>query len=66
MIEGSKLGINTLAAYVTRSSLELNKLCIAMGGHPETISGLSGIGDLMLTAFGNLSRNRNCGLRLMQ
>ncbi|OQS01340.1 NAD-dependent glycerol-3-phosphate dehydrogenase [Achlya hypogyna] len=66
MIEGSGLGINTLAAYVTRSSLELQKLCIAMGGLPHTISGLSGIGDLMLTAFGSLSRNRTCGIRLIK
>ncbi|RQM24678.1 hypothetical protein B5M09_000443 [Aphanomyces astaci] len=66
MIEGSGMGINTLAAYVTRSSLELQKLCIAMGGLPHTISGLSGIGDLMLTAFGSLSRNRTCGIRLIK
>lgn len=66
MIEGSGFGINTLAAFVTRSSLELKQLCIAMGGEKETISGLAGIGDLMLTAFGNLSRNRNCGLRLIK
>jgi glycerol-3-phosphate dehydrogenase len=66
MIEGSGLGINTLAAFVTRSSLELQQLCVAMGGSPQTISGLSGIGDLMLTAFGNLSRNRNCGVRLIR
>ncbi|CAK4731467.1 unnamed protein product [Aphanomyces euteiches] len=66
MIEGSGLGINSLAAYVTRSSLELQKLCTAMGGHPQTISGLSGIGDLMLTAFGSLSRNRTCGVRLVK
>ena len=38
--------------------------CKAMGGDPTTISGLSGIGDLMLTCFGDLSRNRTCGLRL--
>lgn len=35
-----------------------------MGGKPETVNGLSGIGDLMLTAFGDLSRNRSCGIRL--
>mmetsp|Transcript_14625 Transcript_14625/g.22055 ORF Transcript_14625/g.22055 Transcript_14625/m.22055 type:complete len:115 (+) Transcript_14625:759-1103(+) len=40
------------------------RLCQAMGGDPGTISGLSGIGDLMLTAFGDLSRNRSCGLRM--
>jgi glycerol-3-phosphate dehydrogenase (NAD+) len=66
MIEGAGYGINTLAAYVTRSSMELQKLCVAMGGQPTTISGLAGIGDLMLTAFGSLSRNRTFGMRVMQ
>jgi glycerol-3-phosphate dehydrogenase (NAD+) len=66
MIEGAGFGINTLAAYVTRSSNELRSLCIAMGGHPDTITGLSGVGDLMLTAFGSLSRNRTLGKRLME
>jgi glycerol-3-phosphate dehydrogenase (NAD+) len=64
VIEGSGLGINTMAAYVTRSSLELMDLCRAMGGEPATISGLAGIGDLMLTAFGDLSRNRTLGVRM--
>jgi len=63
MIEGLGLGINSMAAFVTRSSLELQVLCKAMGGEPQTISGLSGVGDLMLTAFGDLSRNRTCGKR---
>lgn len=66
MIEGAGFGMNTLSAYVTRSSNELRSLCIAMGGHPETITGLSGVGDLMLTAFGSLSRNRTLGQRLMK
>merc|ERR1711972_520597 len=39
-------------------------ICTAMGGQAETVNGLSGIGDLMLTAFGELSRNRTCGIRL--
>lgn len=64
VIEGSGMGINTMAAYITRSSLELQQLCKAMGGEPETISGLAGVGDLMLTAFGALSRNRTMGMRL--
>ncbi|KAJ8598877.1 hypothetical protein CTAYLR_009970 [Chrysophaeum taylorii] len=64
MIAGANFGINTLAAYVTRAARELAVLCVAMGGKPETIAGLSGIGDLMLTTFGDLSRNRACGLRL--
>jgi glycerol-3-phosphate dehydrogenase (NAD+) len=66
MIEGMGLGINSMAAFVTRSSLELQQLCKAMGGEPQTISGLSGVGDLMLTAFGDLSRNRTCGKRFAQ
>lgn len=66
MIEGLGLGINTMAAYVTRSSLELQLLCKAMGGEPQTISGLAGVGDLMLTAFGELSRNRNFGKKFVQ
>jgi len=64
MIEGAGFGINTMAAYLTRASRELQLLCGGMGGRPETINGLSGIGDLMLTAFGELSRNRSCGMRL--
>lgn len=66
MIEGAGFGINTLAAYVTRSSNELRSLCMAMGGDPDTITGLSGVGDLMLTAFGSLSRNRTLGQRLVK
>eukprot|EP01041_Mallomonas_annulata_P003172 gene3172-6257_t len=64
IIQGLGLGVNTMAAYVTRSSLELQQLCRAMGGEAQTISGLSGVGDLMLTAFGELSRNRSLGRRL--
>jgi len=66
MIEGMGLGINTMSAFVTRSCNELHQLCVAMGGAKNTISGLSGVGDLMLTAFGNLSRNRTCGMRLVK
>lgn len=64
MIEGKGFGINTMAFYITRSQLELMSLCRAMGGNPETISGLSGVGDLILTCFGEQSRNRTCGVRL--
>ncbi|GMI34171.1 hypothetical protein TrCOL_g13137 [Triparma columacea] len=66
MIEGLGLGINTMSAFVTRSCNELRQLCVAMGGKENTISGLSGVGDLMLTCFGNLSRNRTCGTRLVK
>ena len=64
MIEGKGFGINTMAAYVTKAQLELQKLATAMGGDAATISGLSGVGDLVLTAFGSLSRNRSTGVRL--
>jgi len=64
LVEGLGYGINTLAAYVTRSCCELQLICAAMGGNENTISGLSGVGDLMLTAFGSLSRNRKFGIRI--
>lgn len=48
IIEGSGMGINTMAAYLTRSSLELQALCKAMGGEPQTISGLAGVGGKLL------------------
>jgi len=64
MIQGSGFGINTMAAYVTRAARELQVLCIAMGGDEATVNGLSGVGDLVLSAFGDLSRNRSCGVRL--
>jgi glycerol-3-phosphate dehydrogenase (NAD+) len=66
MIAGMGFGINTLSASVTRASRELADLCIAMGGNPKTIDGLSGIGDLMLTCFSSQSRNQRCGQRLMK
>jgi len=65
MIAGMGFGINTLSAVITRASHELCELCIAMGGKEETIHGLSGIGDLMLTCFSKKSRNQRCGYRLM-
>jgi len=64
--EGLGFGMNTMAALVTRSCSEITKLAVAMGAHPKTVSGLSGIGDLMLTCFGSLSRNRTVGKRLGQ
>jgi glycerol-3-phosphate dehydrogenase (NAD+) len=66
MITGMGFGTNTLAACVTRASRELCDLCIAMGGNPKTIDGLSGIGDLMLTCFSSQSRNQRCGQRLIK
>lgn len=66
MLAGLGYGTNSLSAIVTRASRELQDLCIAMGGQPETINGLSGIGDLMLTCFSTQSRNQRCGTRLMK
>jgi len=66
MIEGMGMGTNTMAAFVTRSCKELRQLCVAMGGDANTIAGLAGVGDLMLTAFGSLSRNRSLGMRLVK
>jgi len=63
-VEGLGLGINTMAALVTRGCHEMNRLALTMGAQPYTLSGLSGYGDLMLTCFGNLSRNRSVGVRL--
>jgi len=62
--EGLGLGLNSLAGLVTRGCHEMTKLAIRMGGRHETVSGLSGIGDLMLTCFGALSRNRSVGVRI--
>jgi len=66
MVSGMGFGINTLSGVVTRASGELRQLCIAMGGDPKTIDGLSGIGDLMLTCFSTQSRNFRCGQRLIK
>ncbi len=60
--DGMKLGSNARAALMTRAIHEIKRLGTAMGGNPETFSGLSGIGDLIVTCSTNLSRNRRCGL----
>lgn len=64
IIEGLKLGTNTLAAFVTRSLAEIKRLGTAMGAKETTFMGLSGIGDLVLTCYGGLSRNRAFGIEL--
>ncbi len=66
VLEGLKMGKNTQAAVITRSIAEMTRLVIAMGGNPRTIAGLSGVGDLVLTCTGDLSRNRQVGIRLGQ
>jgi glycerol-3-phosphate dehydrogenase (NAD(P)+) len=62
--EGLGLGSNTLAALITRGLAEITRLAIALGGRPRTLSGLAGLGDLVLTCNGTLSRNRRVGIEL--
>ncbi len=62
--EGLGLGSNTRAALITRGLAEITRLAIAMGGQPKTLAGLAGLGDLVLTCTGELSRNRRVGFEL--
>jgi glycerol-3-phosphate dehydrogenase (NAD(P)+) len=62
--QGLGLGANSLAALITRGLAEMTRLTVALGGKPETLSGLAGLGDLVLTCNGVLSRNRHVGFEL--
>lgn len=62
--DGLSLGLNARAALMTRGLAELTRLGVALGGRAETFMGLAGVGDLILTCTGDLSRNRRVGLRL--
>jgi glycerol-3-phosphate dehydrogenase (NAD(P)+) len=62
--QGLGLGNNSLAALITRGLAEITRLAVAMGGQPKTLAGLAGLGDLVLTCSGELSRNRHVGLEL--
>jgi glycerol-3-phosphate dehydrogenase (NAD(P)+) len=62
--DGLGLGHNTRAALITRGLAEVNRLAIHLGARPVTVTGLSGMGDLVLTCTGSLSRNRSVGIRL--
>ncbi|GCL63598.1 NAD(P)H-dependent glycerol-3-phosphate dehydrogenase [Pseudaquabacterium pictum] len=64
--DGLALGLNARAALVTRGLAEMTRLGVALGARAETFMGLSGLGDLVLTATGDLSRNRQVGLLLAQ
>jgi glycerol-3-phosphate dehydrogenase (NAD(P)+) len=64
VVEGLGLGHNALAALITRGLAELTRLACAAGGRRETLAGLSGLGDLVLTCTGSLSRNRHVGIEL--
>ncbi|MBI1763651.1 MAG: NAD(P)H-dependent glycerol-3-phosphate dehydrogenase, partial [Acidobacteria bacterium] len=63
-VNGLGLGYNSAAALVTRGLAEMTRLAVAMGGRSETLAGLAGLGDLVLTCFGQLSRNRRVGFEL--
>src|SRR3546814_18889246 len=64
--DGMSLGANTRAALITRGLAEIMRLASAMGGKAETLMGLAGMGDLVLTCTDNQSRNRRMGLLLAQ
>lgn len=64
--DGMQLGLNARAALITRGLAEMTRLGVALGARVETFMGLSGLGDLVLTATGDLSRNRSVGLLLAQ
>jgi len=66
VVDGLGLGSNPIAALITRGLAEMTRLVVACGGRRETLSGLSGLGDLVLTSYGNLSRNRRLGVALGQ
>ena len=64
VLHGMGLGHNAMAALITRGLAEMTRLAVAMGGKPLTLSGLAGLGDLVLTCNGDLSRNRMVGVEL--
>ena len=64
VIEGLELGYNPMAALITRGLAETARLAVAMGARRETLAGLAGMGDLVLTCTGSLSRNRSVGVEL--
>ena len=66
LCDGLNLGLNARAALLTRGLAEMTRLGVALGAKADTFMGLSGLGDLMLTATGDLSRNRKVGLLLAQ
>lgn len=66
VVQGLGLGSNTRAALITRGLAEINRVAQAAGGKAETLAGLAGLGDLVLTCTGELSRNRRVGIELAQ
>ncbi len=66
VVDALGLGHNALAALITRGLAEMTRLSVALGGQRETLAGLAGLGDLVLTCTGQLSRNRHVGVQLAQ
>ncbi|MEC7986040.1 MAG: NAD(P)H-dependent glycerol-3-phosphate dehydrogenase [Myxococcota bacterium] len=66
VVDGMEIGLNARAGLMTRGLAEISRLAVARGANPLTMAGLSGMGDLVLTCTGNLSRNRRVGLGLGQ
>jgi glycerol-3-phosphate dehydrogenase (NAD(P)+) len=66
VVKGLNLGHNSAAALITRGIAEMTRLAVACGGRRQTLAGLSGVGDLILTCTGELSRNRSVGIELGQ
>jgi glycerol-3-phosphate dehydrogenase (NAD(P)+) len=64
MCDGLGLGYNSVAALITRGLTEMTRLVVACGGRRDTMAGLAGLGDLVLTCTGSLSRNRSVGVEL--
>jgi glycerol-3-phosphate dehydrogenase (NAD(P)+) len=64
VIDGLGLGLNTRAALITRGLVEIRRLGLAMGAQPRTFTGLAGVGDLILTCTGDLSRNHTIGKQI--
>lgn len=64
VLHGMGLGHNPMAALITRGLAEMTRLAVAMGGRAQTLAGLAGLGDLVLTCNGELSRNRTVGIEL--
>jgi glycerol-3-phosphate dehydrogenase (NAD(P)+) len=64
IVDGLGYGHNTVAALVTRGLAEISRLALSQGGRPDTLAGLAGLGDLVLTCTGGLSRNRRVGQAL--
>jgi len=64
IVDGMGLGLNAKASVVAHGTREIRWLAEAMGADPGTVNGVAGLGDIMLTCYGDLSRNRSVGLRL--